>query len=206
MSDYKLGAVEARFADIVWENEPLPSNVPKSACNRHISVKSVICIAVCLLLLLLCGCQKTSADDPSFVPSEEATADRLVREIDGAYREAQKLPENSTNVGMTELADTYREKWEQTADEYYQKLMQYDGIISPAEHYATSEDLHAYVTELQTEWNRHYETKCEQYLKILKACYQGGTIVVPLMAQYRYNLQMEYALELVGICQMFQIA
>lgn len=25
MSDLKLGAVESRFADIIWENEPLPS-------------------------------------------------------------------------------------------------------------------------------------------------------------------------------------
>ena len=26
MSVYKLGAVEARFAELIWENEPLPSN------------------------------------------------------------------------------------------------------------------------------------------------------------------------------------
>lgn len=26
MSEMKLGVVEARFADIIWENEPLPSN------------------------------------------------------------------------------------------------------------------------------------------------------------------------------------
>ncbi|MFR3289769.1 MAG: BlaI/MecI/CopY family transcriptional regulator [Lachnospiraceae bacterium] len=26
MAVYKLGAVEARFAELIWENEPLPSN------------------------------------------------------------------------------------------------------------------------------------------------------------------------------------
>ena len=26
MGEWKLGAVEARFADIIWQNEPLPSN------------------------------------------------------------------------------------------------------------------------------------------------------------------------------------
>lgn len=26
MAIYKLGAVEARFAELIWENEPLPSN------------------------------------------------------------------------------------------------------------------------------------------------------------------------------------
>ena len=27
MAVYKLGAVEARFAELIWENEPLPSNL-----------------------------------------------------------------------------------------------------------------------------------------------------------------------------------
>ena len=32
MAVYKLGAVEARFAELIWENEPLPSNrLPKLA-------------------------------------------------------------------------------------------------------------------------------------------------------------------------------
>ena len=33
MSDYQLGAVEAKFADIIWENEPIssPELVRKSA-------------------------------------------------------------------------------------------------------------------------------------------------------------------------------
>ena len=32
MSDYRLGAIEARFADIIWENEPVTSsNIVKLA-------------------------------------------------------------------------------------------------------------------------------------------------------------------------------
>lgn len=35
MSDYKLGAVEGRFADIIWQNEPLSSSdLAKLALNE----------------------------------------------------------------------------------------------------------------------------------------------------------------------------
>lgn len=39
MSDYKLGAVEARFADIVWENEPLPSGELVRLCEAALQWK-----------------------------------------------------------------------------------------------------------------------------------------------------------------------
>jgi len=107
---------------------------------------------------------------------------------------------------MVNLANTYKEKWVQVADEYYNKLMQYDGVITPAEHYATSEDLHRYIADMKTAWEQYNQAQCENYLKVLIACYQGGTIVGPLIAQYEYDLQMEWALELVYICQMFCIA
>ncbi len=33
MEDYKLGAVESRFADIIWEHEPLPSRELVTLCQ-----------------------------------------------------------------------------------------------------------------------------------------------------------------------------
>ena len=39
MSDYKLGAVEARFADIVWEHEPLPSGELVKLCEAALTWK-----------------------------------------------------------------------------------------------------------------------------------------------------------------------
>ena len=39
MSDYKLGAVEARFADIVWEHEPLPSGELVKLCETALQWK-----------------------------------------------------------------------------------------------------------------------------------------------------------------------
>ena len=39
MSDYTLGAVEARFADIIWEHEPLPSGELVKLCEDALQWK-----------------------------------------------------------------------------------------------------------------------------------------------------------------------
>ena len=39
MDDYKLGMVESRFADIIWEHEPLPSGVLVELCQRELHWK-----------------------------------------------------------------------------------------------------------------------------------------------------------------------
>lgn len=39
MEDYKLGAVESRFADIIWDNEPLHSRDLVSLCQQQLNWK-----------------------------------------------------------------------------------------------------------------------------------------------------------------------
>ena len=39
MDDYKLGAVESRFADIIWANEPLPSRELVALCQKELNWK-----------------------------------------------------------------------------------------------------------------------------------------------------------------------
>ena len=39
MDDYRLGAVESRFADIIWANEPLPSGVLVQLCQQELNWK-----------------------------------------------------------------------------------------------------------------------------------------------------------------------
>ncbi len=167
-------------------------------------MKKIVGILLCLILLMLCGCQEQPAQD-SISDVAETTAQRLIREIDGAYKEEQKLPESSTTVGMVELSNKYAEKWAQVADECYNKLMAYDGVNPSAEHYYSSDDLHAFVSDMKENWEQYYQEQCENYKKVLKTRYQGGTIVGPLMADYKYSMQMEWALELVDICRMFYI-
>ncbi len=39
MDELKLGVVESRFADIVWQNEPLPSGELVKLCEKELSWK-----------------------------------------------------------------------------------------------------------------------------------------------------------------------
>ena len=39
MEEWKLGAVESRFADIIWANEPLPSRDLVSLCQQELNWK-----------------------------------------------------------------------------------------------------------------------------------------------------------------------
>lgn len=39
MSDYRLGEAEARFADLIWQNEPITSSVLAKLCDEHLQWK-----------------------------------------------------------------------------------------------------------------------------------------------------------------------
>lgn len=39
MTDYKLGAVESRFADIIWEREPLTTKELVALCEKELNWK-----------------------------------------------------------------------------------------------------------------------------------------------------------------------
>ena len=39
MAERKLGAVESRFADLIWENEPIPSGELVKLCQRELCWK-----------------------------------------------------------------------------------------------------------------------------------------------------------------------
>lgn len=39
MKDFELGAVQERFADIVWENEPIPSGELAKICEKELNWK-----------------------------------------------------------------------------------------------------------------------------------------------------------------------
>ena len=39
MNDWKLGAVETRFAELIWANEPLPSGALVKLCERELNWK-----------------------------------------------------------------------------------------------------------------------------------------------------------------------
>ena len=39
MTEYRLGPIEARFADLIWENEPIPSGMLVKLCEEKLEWK-----------------------------------------------------------------------------------------------------------------------------------------------------------------------
>ena len=124
--------------------------------------------------------------------------EQLDIEIHNAYELEQSDPENQSTAGMVVLSEKYAAKWAQVAEEYYQKIMAHE-LDELNETYGTSEDLHTYVTNMKTAWEAYYAAQCENYEKTLVAIYAGGTIVHPIIADYQYDMQREWALRLVTI-------
>ena len=160
-------------------------------------------ILAVIVMLVFCGCDKTEtktdagagnmtpASNQTGVPViEESLSEKLTRELDGAYSEEEKLPENSTNGGIVALADRYAEKWQQVAQEHYDKLME-----------QPSYDLHTYVANMKENWEQYYAVQCENYHKTLEILYSGGTMAAPIFAIYKKDMQREWALQLVDIYQ-----
>ena len=126
----------------------------------------------------------------------ESLADKLAREMDTAYETERNMPENQSTGGLVDVSIKYAEKWAEIADEYYQKIMEYDGVDPSSAEYYSSNDLHTYVADLKTSWESYYAAQCDNYSKTLYAIY-GGSIVGPIFA----DMQKEWALWLVNIYQ-----
>lgn len=137
--------------------------------------------------------------------TEETLYDRFVREIDGEYKEKQELPENCTTAGMTQLAVEYTEKWEEVAQTCYEKLMEYEPIELPDSNLCSAEEFHSYIDDYMKNWEQYRDSDFEMHYKIILRTYGGGSAVPPTCAQYQYRRTMEWALELVRICQRLRI-
>lgn len=172
-----------------------------------------------LLLGSLCGCktvvpgnaeQSTTQDSTSTTGAvantvPESLSEKLVRQMKEAYLADSKKSEYFSTAGQCELHDEYRKKWKDIADTYYNKIMEYDDIIQPSEIYYTAEDLHTFVTNMKTNWEQYSAEQYDNYTKTLVAIYQAGTIVGPLSASYKCELQKDWALQLVKICEQLYI-
>ena len=166
----------------------------------------LLSFAICIAF---CGCENETGSDSavSSVPTvdskeskvTESLSEKLIREIDGAYQKDSRLPEYSTTAGMVELAYKYTDKWKQVAEEYYAKIMEYKGNVQLSVTDYSSEDFHTFVSNMKTNWEEYSQKQCENYLKTQLYIYDSGTIVGPIMAHYKYELQKDWALEIVGI-------
>lgn len=167
-------------------------------------------VLIAIMLCTVCGCTEvesgqnvdssTTVVEPVVEQQEKVSLeDKLVSEIEGAYHKESKLPESSTTIGMIQLAEKYTEKWKQVADKYYDEILKYDDIIQINEDYYSSDDLHTFVSNMKANWEEYNQVHCENYAKTLRTIYGNGTIVGPLLADYEYEMQKDWALQLIDI-------
>ena len=131
-------------------------------------------------------------------PIPETLTEKLLREIENEYNR-EIFYCDSSNAAMVVIADKYTKKWQEVADEYYNKLMEYDGIVQMAETCIySSDDFHKFIKNMKTSWEKYHAEQCENYGKALYAIY-AGSIVGPIFADYKYDAQKDWALRLVSI-------
>ena len=148
--------------------------------------------------------EENESQNPAYT-RPKTLAETIEEQIEAAWKADSYLPEYTSTAGQCDLWAKYTQKWKEVADEYYEKIMQYDDVVQPSEYYYSAEDLHTFVSNMKTNWESYSKQQCEHYFGVLQTYYQGGTIVGPLAASYRYEQQKYWALEILKICQMFQI-
>lgn len=84
MSDYRLGAIEAQFADIIWKNEPLSSMELVKLCERELNWKKSTTYTV---LRRLC--------DRGFFVNDSSTVKALISREEFYSRQSEEFVEDS---------------------------------------------------------------------------------------------------------------
>ena len=170
---------------------------------------SIILIVAILLTIVLTACTTKNVDTPTnttesttnqndnAITEEESLSDRLIREIDGSLQKEDFDSMSNFEKGNTYVK--YAEKWEFVADECYKALMAYER----EEDYPgpTNEEFHKAVLDMRTDWEAYYEKELKNYITIVDFQFTGGTGASIAKCQHEYQMKMEWALQLVEICE-----
>ena len=170
-------------------------------------MKNLSLILAVVLLFAMVSCRRGDVAHTPTVTTEETVTTAgaevestektgssysVVNELDEAMN--RELEADSTTAGMVDINVRYAEKWQALADEYYEKLMDYESSFR-----ASSEDFHGYISDLKTNWEEYYAVECETYNNIIHWMYDPGTIVPVLMSEHSCELTREWTIELIDI-------
>ena len=86
MIDFELGAIQERFADIVWEHEPIPSGELAKVCEKELSWKRPTTYTVLRKLCEKGLLQNRDGIVTSLVPREEFYSAKSEQIIADSYK------------------------------------------------------------------------------------------------------------------------
>ena len=143
------------------------------------------------------------------VPREEAPtkrvslADRYLDEVETAYDADANLPEYQSTAGMCELNDKYAKRWQEIADEYYNKLMAYEYDFETP--FCGVEEFRSALADMKANHEEYVEEEMDAYVSVVKYEFQGGSASGVVISGHRCSLEKEWALKILDICDMFGI-
>lgn len=114
MSEYKLGVIESRFADLIWQNEPLTSNELVKLAERELNWKKSTTYTV---LKRLC--------ERSMFQNQNGTVTSLVSKQEFYALQSEKFVEDTFSGSLPAFlaAFTTRKKLSEEEIDQLQKLI-----------------------------------------------------------------------------------
>ena len=109
MNTYQLGAVESRFADIIWENAPLPSAQLVVLCEQQLQWKKSTTYTVLKRL-----CEK------GIFKNEKGTVTAVVARDDFYGAQTEKFVEDTFGGSLPAFLAAFTKRKRLTADEVEQ--------------------------------------------------------------------------------------
>ena len=143
------------------------------------------------------------------VPREEtptkrvSLADRYLDEVETAYDADANLSEYQSTAGMCELNDKYAKRWQEIADEYYDKLMAYEYDFETP--FCDVEEFRSALADMKANHEEYVEKEMDAYVSVVKYEFQGGSISGVVISSHRCKLEEEWALKILDICDMLGI-
>ncbi len=132
--------------------------------------------------------------------------DKYTAEIETAYDADADLPEYQSTAGMCELNDKYAKRWQEIADEYYDKLMAYEYDLNGLEiSYYNVEEFRAALKRMKTAHDTYSKEMEENYSDVTMYVFGAGSLCGPVNAHYCYEKEKAWAVEILNICDMLGI-
>ncbi len=103
---------------------------------------------------------------------------------------------------IASVCEKYTEKWKTIAERYYKEILYYNGSVPEDPNFSTDAQMHEYIENRKAQWEAEYEENHKNYLSKLLRQYSDADKAQALCSAYKFDLQREFALEMIGIYEM----
>ncbi len=147
--------------------------------------------------------ENTQEDATEYPYTAEATGSlgtKHSNKIDVPFEQALNKAESDEKI--VNVCEKFTREWKVVADRYYKEILYYNGSVPEATNFATDKQMHAYIEQRKSEWLSDYNRNVKDYAKKLEKKFTDTDKVEAMVARLEFDMQREFALELIGIYEM----